>query len=153
MNLSRIVNNLGIGAVELTMINRSTTSTFGAGGAKALKGFTQANVDAVRVACSIRGNNLAGFGGTTGGIFGAVLSVSEHKWDGKEMPQEVVVQASGVALMLATTTRPVARNADSGDIVQVNGLVADGGHTTARLVNSRGNVINVWDTERLDIML
>jgi len=152
MNLARIVNNIGIGSVELTLINRSTTSTMGAGTVKALRGFTQANIDANRVACSVRGNNLGGLAGTTGGLFGAALAVSEHCWGTKATPREIVVQVSGVAQLGATTTRPVANNADSGDIVQVGGLICDGGHTTAKLLNTRGTVINVWDTERVDVL-
>jgi len=152
MNLARIVNNIGIGGVELTLINRSTTSTMGAGTAKAARGFTQANIDANRVACSVNGNNLGQLGGTTGGLFGAVLGVSEHCWGTKATPREIVVQVSGVASLGGTTTRPVATGADKGDIVQVNGLLCDGGHTTAKLVNTRGTVINVWNTERIDVL-
>lgn len=104
MPLSHIVNNVGVGKIEATFLNLTTTVAAVAGG-NALP-FTQARVDAYQRACSNLWSNVVAYGAgatTLLPLDGAVLAVSENNQIGKAFPLRCTVQVSGFAEIEGTT--------------------------------------------------
>lgn len=146
---SRIVSNIGIGKVEATFENLTTT-----GSDATQQDFTQAMVDADRVAACLIGSNEAGFLTTTYPLLGAVQAVSEDD-DPNHAGQldKIVVQVAGVASIAGTTGTVAVRTNRSDKPCGVNGFAACFTTTNiARYSQSRGLTINVWDTQRMDIL-
>lgn len=149
MPLSRVVNNVGIGKVEGTFNNLTTTATVPNG-----LPFTSAMVDAFNRGCSLMGNNEVGYNTTTYALFGAVQAVSDSE-TAKNFPERCVVQTHGVAEIRGTTigAAPVAESVRL--VGQRNGRV--GPFTTSVTLldhyhNTRGTIINVYDTDRVDVL-
>jgi len=146
MPLSRIVNNIGVGNIECTM--RNLTTTVAAGSATP---FTQAIVDLYRRACSLFGNNFVGQGTTTFNAFGAVVAVSEDV-TAKGFPDRLTVVCSGFAEIQGTTgdAAPAVNAADIfmqragfGLVEQTPGVAH---------VPARGIITEVFDTDRLVVL-
>jgi len=147
--LSRVVNNIGVGAVQATFENLSTT-----GSAATLLAFTQALVDAQRVAAVLAGNNDICYITTTSPLFGAVLALSEELRASNAAPARATVLVSGVAEMLGTTgTVALAVNRNQHPCAR-NGMVSMFSTSNiARCHRTRGSIINVWDTaKRADVL-
>lgn len=103
MPLSHIVNNVGVGKVEATFLNLTTTVV--AAGNNALP-FTQARVDAFQRAASNLWSNEVGYGAgatTLLPLHGAVVAVSEDVQIGKTFPLRCAVQVKGFAEIEGTT--------------------------------------------------
>ena len=146
MPLSRIVNNVGVGKVEATFINLTTTVA-----AFQATPFTQALVDARRGACTLMGNYEVGQGTTTAALFGAVVAVSDNDQAGKSFPDRVVVQVAGFAEIQGTTgaAAPSAALGSTRPPFQNRGRVAQGTTTpaAAMLHSTRGRIVNVYNTD------
>lgn len=146
---SRVAQNSGIGSVEVTLNNLSTTVA-----ATLARAITQADIDADRDACCIIANNQVALCTTTRNIFGKAVAVSEDL-NSKGMPNKVTVQVKGVMTLHGTTTLPtIATNA----IVCRNGKVAVITGTTAIVTGGIGHyrnpaIIDVWDTDKIDVVL
>ena len=141
MPLSHIVNNVGVGLVECTMINLTTTVA-----AKQARPFTQALIDLYHRACSLCGNNEVGQGTTTAALFGAVLACSEQT-TAKGFPQRLTVLSHGFAVLHGTTGN-IAPSVISHHIpLQRAAFVACGTTTPATIasLNSRGVITEVFD--------
>jgi len=103
MPLSNIISNIGVGKVEATFGN--LTTTVAAAGNNALP-FTQARVDAYQRACSNLWSNEVAYGAgatTLLPLDGAVLAVSVNNQLTKAFPARCVVQVSGFAEVEGTT--------------------------------------------------
>ena len=153
MPLSHIVNNIGVGSVEGTFLN--LTTTLAAGSATP---FTSAMVDAYERAASLFGNNYVGHGTTTFNLFGAVQAVSENE-TAKGFPEKVVCQLYGCAEIQGTTGSggaPAVNVANSAyHVMQRAGFVAVQTTTFASGADarSRGQIIEVYDTDRCVVLL
>ena len=148
--LSRAVNNVGLGAVELSFDNISTSVTN-------KRPFTQTNIDNLLNACMIAGNNQIAYGTTTfQPIYGCVLAVSEDNWSAaKAYPRSCVVQSSGVALFGGTTTLPSYTSfigAKIGKISTNGGAHITTGYKCA-MRYSKGQVLAIVDTDKIVIDL
>jgi hypothetical protein len=149
MPLANIINNIGIGKIEATFNNLTTTA------AAAQNAFTLTNIDAQKVACYLVGNNEIGHDTTVHPLFGAVLGLSESERATTPGQRELAtVQLYGVAEILGTThSNALSVNANRKPIA-FSGMV---GHmSTTNLANfrrTRGIIINVWDTKRADVLL
>ena len=146
---SRIVQNEGIGQSEITMLNLTTTVAAILG-----RPITQADLDAGRDAVAIAGNNQVALCTTTRNLFGKAVAVSE-KLTAKGVPEHVTVQVKGNMILNGTTTLPTVA---SQAIICRGGKVADITGTTAIVTGGIGkyrnpDVINVSDTDRIDVML
>lgn len=148
MPLSHIVNNIGVGKVEATMLNLTTTVAAGSA-----TPFTDTLVDAYQRACSLFGNNYVGQGTTTYNMFGAVLAASENDQDSKSFPEELVVQVAGFAEIQGTTgdAAPVV-NANRV-VQQLQGFVAPENTPSATNALTRGVITEVFDTDRCVVLL
>lgn len=100
--ISRVVTNAGVGLVQATFDNLSTSVA-----ATKARAITQADLTAGRDAVSIFGNNQVGVSTSTATLLGKALSVSDEL-DTKGNPKYVTVQTSGIADMHGTTTAPTA---------------------------------------------
>lgn len=148
MPLSHIVNNIGVGKVEASMLNLSTTVAAGSA-----TPFSQAKVDAYERACSLFGNNYVGHGTTTFNLFGAVLAVSENNQAGKAFPEKLVVQVSGFA-DIQGTTGDAAPVVNANRVVQQRaGFVAPESTPSATNALGKGTITNVYDTDRCVVLL
>ncbi len=147
MPLSNIVNNIGVGKVEATMLNLTTTFA----GASATP-FTAALVDAYRRAASLLGNNYIGQGTTTFGCIGAVLALSENNQATKAFPERAVLQVAGFAEIQGTTgdAAPAVNAADVFCQRAGFGIVEQ--TPAAAHVPYRGIVTEVFDTDRLVVL-
>jgi hypothetical protein len=149
MPLSHVVNNCGVGKVEATFRNITTT----VGGKRP---FTQALVDNFRRACHLAGNDQVSWNATTtNNLFGAVLAVSEDNFAAKNFPARCVVQSAGYVEMAGTTgvaNNPLAVSPNR-KVSEILGLVALES-TTPRSVayNSRGVIVNVYTTKRATVL-
>ena len=153
MPLSRIVNNVGVGKVEATFFNLTTTNI--AFYADTATPITQALVDAGHNACSIiAAQEIAITAATTAPLFGAVLALSQNN-NANRFPEKAVVQVSGVAQMRGTTGAIAAPVVNPSFVpTQINGLVAcdttSGVHSLR--IGGRGKVINVWNGDWVDVL-
>lgn len=148
MPLSHIVNNIGVGKIEATMLNLTTTVSAGSA-----TPFTNTILDAYRRACSLFGNNYVGHGTTTYNMFGAVLAASENNQATKSFPETLVVQVSGFA-DIQGTTGDAAPVVNANRVVQQRaGFVAP--HNTPSATNAlgRGIITEVYDTDRCVVLL
>ena len=152
MPLSRIVNNVGVGAVEGTFINLTTTVA-----SKQGRPFTQAMIDTYRRACTIMGNYYVGWGTTTAALFGSVVAASDQSLTAKGFPSKLVVVIQGCA-EIQGTTGAAAPSAVLGAVrppFQILGCVAQGTTTpaAAMLHSTKGQIINVYNTDRCVVSL
>ena len=136
--LSKIIMNSGIGLVQATFDNLSTSVA-----ATKARAVTQADLDAGRNAVSIFGNNQVGITTSTANLYGKALSVSDEL-DSKGKPILVTVQVGGIADMNGTTTLPTA----GIRVVQQGGKVAASAASTGR-----GQVTTVYSTDHIEIDL
>jgi len=143
MGLARVVNNVGIGLVEGTFLNLTTTAN------GTTSAFTDTLLDADRVAAAlVAGNEIASLT-TTYPILGAVKALSEDDDNGH--PARAVVQIKGVAQMLATSTWYV--NPDTVAMGKHHGHVYVMTTTNvADFITTRGRVINTHSTNRVDVL-
>jgi len=146
---SRVAQNDNIGSVEVTLNNLSTTVA-----ASLARAITQADLDAGRNAVAIIGSNQIAICTTTRNFFGKAVAVSADL-NTKGMPNRVTVQIAGVMSLNGTTTLPsVAARAFTcrgGKIAAIAG-------TTAILTGGIGpyrnpSVVDVWDTDHIDVVL
>jgi len=147
MPLSNIVNNVGVGKVEATMLN--LTTTVAAGSATPM---TQALIDAYRRSVSIFGNNFVGIGSTTFNQFGACLAASEDNQTTKSFPDSLVVQTSGFAEMQSTTGDALAVVNANRVAMQRQGFVVPESTPSAANALSRGMITEVFDTDRVVVL-
>lgn len=153
MPLSQIVNNIGVGKVESTFLNLTTTLVAGSA-----TPFTSVNVDAFRRACTLLGNNYIGQGTTTMPLLGSVLGVSEDLVLTKAWPLRCVVQTHGFAEMEGTTGPGGAIAVPGANYawhpMQRQGCVAQ--ETTTQDLSmgyiSRGIISEVFDTDRCVVL-
>lgn len=146
MGISRVANNVGIGAVEVTMLNLSTTVA-----ASLARAITQADLDAGRDAIALVANGQVGLCTTTRAFFGKATAVS-IELNSKGMPRDVVVQVKGVMSVNGTTTLPAFGSFISckgGKVAAISGTTARATLGAKRLAQA----INVWDTDRIDVLL
>lgn len=149
MGSSRIVNNVGVGKVEGTFDNLTTT-----GSAATQQPFTVALLDAQRVACRLIGDNEIGYLTTTHPVFGAVLALSEdYRSTAPAQLARATVQLAGVADMQGSTgTVGVSARPDyfvaghNGFLTMFTTSNVERCHTT------RGMIINVYDTDRVNVL-
>lgn len=146
---ARIAQNAGIGSVEITLNNLSTTVA-----ASLARAITQADLDGERDAVALIGNNQVAICTTTRNFFGKAVAVSTDL-TAKGMPRLVTVQVKGVMTLYGTTTLPTVASAA---ISCRNGKVAAIAGTTAILTGGIGHyrnasVIDVWDTDKIDVVL
>lgn len=148
MPLSRIVNNVGVGKVEGSFLNLTTTVAAGSA-----TPFTQALIDDYQRAGSLFGNNEIGQGTTTYNMFGAVVAASENNQASKSFPERLTVQVSGFAEMQATT-------GDAAPVVNANrvvqqraGFVVPESTPSATNALTRGIITEVFDTDRVVVHL
>lgn len=148
MPLSRIVQNVGVGKVEATFVNLTTTYA-----PKQATPFTQALVDLYRRACTIVGNNQVAHGTTTAALFGSVIATSlDNMRSGKEFPSRLVVQSHGFAEMQGTTGA-AAPSAALGAVrrpMQNRAFVVQGttAPAAAERLCTRGIITEVYNTDR-----
>jgi len=147
MPLSRIVNNVGAGAVEATFLNLTTTVA-----AFQATPFTAAIIDAYRRAATLMGNNYLGQGTTTAALFCAVVAASENDQPRKAFPERLVAVTHGFA-EIQGTTGAAALSAAAGSTrppFQNRGRVAQGTTTpaAAMLHSTRGRITHVYNTDR-----
>lgn len=153
MPLSHIVNNIGVGKVEGTFLNLTTTLA-----AASATPFTEARVDAYQRAASLVGNNYLAHGTTTFNLFGAVQAVSENE-TAKGFPERLVCQLYGCAEIQGTTGNggaPAVNVANYGyHVMQRDGFVAVQTTSFASGADSksRGQIIEVYDTDRCVVLL
>lgn len=154
MPTSQIVNNVGVGLVQATFLNLTTTLA-----AASATPFTQANVDAYRRACSIVGNNYVAQGTTTMPLLGSVVGLSSDLVVGKTQPLRCVVQTSGFAEIEGTTgpggAIAVPAPATRGwHPMQRQGCVAQ--ETTTQELSTgyktRGRITEIFDTDRCVVL-
>jgi len=148
MPLSNIVNNIGVGKVEATMLNLTTTFAANASATP----FTQALVDAYRRCASLLGNNYVGQGTTTFNAIGAVLGCSEDNQATKAFPERVVLQVAGFA-EIQGTTGDAAPAVNAADVFQQRagfGLVEQ--TPAVAHIPGRGIITEVFDTDRLVVL-
>lgn len=151
MPLSRIVNNIGVGKVEATFKNLTTTSlTYN--GATATP-FSQANLDDGAVGASIVSSGEIGKCSTTAPLHGAVLALS-NGLNGNSYPSEAVVQVLGIAGMRGTTGHAaLSVNAVNRRCFQRNGLVCQATTTVTNIsVNTRGLVTSIYSTDWVEVL-
>lgn len=146
MPLSNIVNNIGVGKVEASMLNLTTTLA-----AKSATPFTSALVDLYRRCATLMGNNYVGHGTTTFNAIGAVLAVSENN-TAKGFPERVVLQVAGFAEIQGTTgdAAPVVNPDDI--FMQRAGFGIVEQTPAAAHVPARGIITEVFDTDRLVVL-
>jgi len=146
MPLSMIVNNVGVGKVEATALNLTTTVAAGSA-----TPFTQALVDAFRRAGSLLGNNFVGQGTTTYNMYCSVLGVSETL-TAKNFPETLAIQVSGYAEMQATTgdAAPVVNATRIAQ--QRSAFVVPESTPSATNAKSRGIITEVFDTDRVVVL-
>jgi len=163
MPLSNIVQNVGIGKVEATLLNQTTTLALLGSSATP---FRQADIDAYHRGAVLLGNNTVGHtisGSTTQfQLFGAVQAVSEDLQAGKAFPLRCVVQVSGFADIMGTTGQggaPIVMGAANrghwltecagGCVALMTTTMQDpqGGN-----VNNRGLITEVYDTQRCVVL-
>lgn len=149
MPLSHIVNNIGVGKVEGTFLNLTTTLA-----AASATPFTEALVDAYQRAASLVGNNYLAHGTTTFNLFGAVQAVSENE-TAKGFPERLVCQLYGCAEIQGTTGDGGAPAVNVAHVMQRDGFVALQTTTFALGADSksRGQIIEVYDTDRCVVLL
>lgn len=150
--MSRSVNNIGVGKVELSMLNLTTTSIAHYG--DTATPMTDALLDAGANAVSLISSHEIGItAATTAPLFGACLALSDNN-NSNSFPARAVVQVAGVAEMQGTTGAIAApRVAPAFRPCQRNGLVAQDTTTPDNTLDgTRGIVINVWDTDRVDVL-
>lgn len=142
---SRVVNNVGIGVTEITMLNLSTTVA-----AYLARPFTQSDLDNGRNAMRICGNNYAGLCTTTHRIDGKVVAVSQ-KLTAKSVPECVLVQVRGIITFNGTTTLPNTTDSIAGR----GGKVVGVSPTTVRALGGTHcpTVLDVWDTDSIDVLI
>jgi len=148
MPLSHVVNNCGVGKVEATFRNITTT----VGGKRP---FTQALVDNFRRAAHLAGNDQVSWNATTtNNLFGAVLAVSEDNFAAKNFPARCVVQSAGYVEMAATTGVTLAPVVSPDNKVAERGGLVALESTTPRSAayNSRGVIVNVYTTKRATVL-
>jgi len=150
MPLSRVVNNIGVGKVEATFNNVSTTIA-----AQDAVALTEAGFNLNRTAVSFVGLNQVAVCSTTAPVHGCVLGYSEDVYSGKTFPSSLVVQISGIAHMHGTTTLPVATMPANAQICCRSGKVAyDANHGTTMVTRGQKAVIlNVFNTDHLEVRL
>jgi hypothetical protein len=150
MALSRIVNNIGVGKVEAVFANVSTT--IAAGDAIYM---TEADFNNNKRVVSHVGLNQVALNSTTAPIHGVVLAYSEDNFTDKSHPAVLTVQIQGVALAEGTTTLPVATLANNAAIRQISGKVSyiTGHATTMRVQGQTARVLNVFNTDQLELLL
>jgi len=151
MPLSHIVNNVGVGKVEGTFLNLTTTSKVWA--ADTATPYTETLLNAGSVALTlVDPNTVAVTLGTTAPLFGAALAVSENL-NGNNFPEKITVQIAGIAEMRGTTGHIAPAITFNSQPVQIAALVALLTTTVANLNSvTRGIVTNVWDTDRVDVL-
>jgi hypothetical protein len=153
MPLANIISNIGIGKVEATFENLTTTASDAVA-----NHFTETMLDNQHVAACQLGNNIVGHLTTTYGLFGAVLAVSDKARD--DVPaqaEKVAVQISGISEIQGTTGAAALNSAQrawlpagrNGLVTQLTTSFAPAGVRRA----SRGRIINVWDTDRCSVLL
>jgi len=161
MPLSQIVNNIGVGKVEATFWNLTTTN-LAAMGATATP-FTQAMIDSFhRAATLVAALEVAHTNsGTTTlyPIIGSVLAASEDISAGGSQPARLTLLSHGFAEMQGTTGPVGAIAVPLANIGHrlgqcANGCVGLASTTWASVmgVNSRGTLIEVFDTDRCVVL-
>jgi hypothetical protein len=149
MGVARVVNNIGVGKVEATFANLTTT-----GANASQQDFTLTMLDAEQCAACLIGNNEIGYLTTTYPLFGAVLGLSED--DNPTSPgqrRRAVVQIAGVADMQGTTGTVACSANRNRKPAGRNGFVTMFTTTNiARFNTTRGQIINVWDTDRVAVL-
>lgn len=145
--LSQIVNNIGVGLVEATFLNLTTTVAAGSA-----TPFTGTMIDNYQRAGSLFGNNYIGHGTTTYNLFCAVQAVSEDL-TAKAFPEKLVGQVSGFA-EIQGTTGDVAPAVSAIDVaMQRAGFVVVETTPSAENSLSRGTITEVFDTDRCVVLL
>lgn len=152
MPFANIISNIGIGKVVGTFYNLTTT-----GSAAVAQPFTPAMLDAHEVGASYLGQHIIGYLTTTHPLFGAVQSLSEEmRANAPAQHERAAVQIAGVAEIQGTTG---AHALESDQVAWLcaerNGLVTQltTSHAPAGLRRgSRGKIINIWDTDRCDVL-
>ncbi len=150
MPLSNIVNNIGVGKVEGTFLNLTTTVAAGSA-----TPFTQARIDAFQKACSLFGSNFVGHGTTTYNLFGGVLAASENNQLTKAFPERLVVQVSGFCDIEGTTGAGGAPAInDINPIMQRDGFVSLETTTfrSGRNSRSRGMITEIFNADRCVVL-
>ena len=147
MPLSRIVNNIGVGNVECTMLNLTTTVAAGSA-----TPFTQTMIDNYRRCASLFGNNYLGHGTTTFNAFGGVVAASENNQASKSFPERLTVVVSGL-VEIQGTTGDAAPAVNAADIfMQRAGFgIVEQTPATAH-IPARGIITEVFDTDRLVVL-
>jgi hypothetical protein len=151
--MADFLSNIGIGKVEGTFENLTTT-----GAAAVSQPFTPAMLDAQEVACHHFGLQIVGWLTTTYPLFGAVQALSEAmRANVPAQHEKAVVQVSGIAEIQGTTGAQAINSAQSAwPAGGRNGLVLQ--LTTSQAPEglrrgARGRIINVWDTDRCDVLM
>jgi hypothetical protein len=142
------ISNVGIGNVEATFENLTTTAAAGQ------NAFTASMLDAGRCAAYLVGNNEIGHDTAVHPLFGAVKAVSDdERYDGQ--PRRAVVQIFGVAEIMGTThsgSAPAVN--ETHEAIAFDGFVALTTTTAVGPIGShRSRIINVFDTDRCHVML
>jgi hypothetical protein len=143
---SRLAQNAGIGNVEISLYNLTTTVA----GTLSVP-VTQADLDAGRDAVCLAANNRVGLNATTAAFFGKAVAVSEDV-TAKGWPKQVTVQVAGVMTVNGTTTLPTIASfisCLSGKVAACSGTTVRGTLGAKRLAQ----VIDVWDTDKIDVIL
>jgi hypothetical protein len=148
MPFSRIVNNVGIGSVEATALNLTTTVAAFQGSP-----FTQALVDAYRRGFTFMGNNYVGQGTTTAALHGAVVGCSESL-SAKGFPIKLTIAVSGFQEIQGTTGAAITAVATQRPPFQNRGRVVQGTTTPAlpMLRMTRGRITEVYNTDRCVVL-
>jgi hypothetical protein len=143
---SRVAQNAGIGSVELTFDNLTTTVA-----ASLARAITQADLDAGRDAVSLEANKQVAICTTTRAFFGKAVAVSEDL-SAKGNPAKITVQVSGVMTVNGTTTLPTIASfiaCKGGKVSAISGTTAS--HTLG--AKRLAVVTDVWDTDKIDVLL
>jgi hypothetical protein len=148
MPIARTAHNEGIGSVELTLLNLSTTVA-----ASLARCVRQADIDAGRNAVALIANNQVAICTTTRNLFGQAVACSTEITT-KGEPKFVTVRVRGVCSLNGTTTLPTIVS----HIACRNGKVAAISGTTATITGGIGRyrapvVADVWDTDKIDVVL
>jgi len=139
---ANVIDNAGVGKVEMTFENLTTTVTAG-------RPITQADLDAGRDAVALLGNKIVGIATTIKACFGKALAVG-NELTSKGKPKRVVVQTGGCMLLNGTTTLPTIVST----IATKGGKVEAVAGTTAKAFNvfRQPTVIEVWDTDKVNVI-
>jgi hypothetical protein len=154
--LSRVINNIGVGKVEGTFYNLTTTNAVFMG--DTARPLTVARFDAEEVALSLFNSHEVCISQTTSGaLFGMALAFSEDN-AAHGHPRQLTVLLAGVGNCRGTTgVLAVAAN-QRVPLFQRQACVALGSTSMGGApgvgiqASCRGTVINVWDTDRVDVL-